>query len=210
MTEENNNQEIQPQNEEKRHWTAGSEQTLKWLLIWAAAFLGGFLAVMLVNTYTPFNQQLPPPRHHWEDEPFSYERFSAENDFRELHPEFEHGNFEHKKHNGERPGKNKKYLPNANPIGHAPFYSVANIEELPDKYKITVNLRKFNNDEKNVKVDIKPHLIKISGNVVTNTKEEQSSFSYSKSLTLSKKIDTDDVKKEVMGSKLIITAPFED
>ena len=216
MTEENNNQEINVENtettEKKKHWTAGNEETLKWVLIWFAAFLGGFFAVMVFNTCIPCGKFMPPPPpYHHMGRHFQPEHFMPDAEFDVMHEKFKNKDFEGKRFdNRKRNVNDKKQLPNANPIGRPSFNSVVNIEELPDKYKIIINLRRFNNDEKNVKVDIKAHSIKISGNAVNNTEEEQSSFSYSKTLTVSRKIDTDDVKKEVLGNKLIITAPIED
>ena len=216
MTEENNNQEINTDNPEKTNkkgWTDGNEETLKCVLVWAAAFLGGFFAVMLTKACCmPFDRTMPPPPFYEMDAPFHHHKhFMPEGSFEAINENFEIKDFEKGNFDKKFEGKMaKKKLPNANPIGHPPFNPVVNMEEMPDKYKITVNLRRFNNDEKNIKIDIKSHSVKISGTANTNTKEEQSSFSYSKSFTVSKKIDADNIKKEVVGNRLIITAPLED
>ena len=91
-----------------------------------------------------------------------------------------------------------------------PKFHIVNIEENNDNYKITIDLKQFHDDEKNVMVDVKPNYVKISGKASVKTEKEQSSFSYFQEIPLTKKIELEDIKKEKIGNNYIITIPFED
>lgn len=80
-------------------------------------------------------------------------------------------------------------------------------EELKDKYKITVDLKPFNNDEKNVDLKVKDNTISISANYQSKAKNEFNSSHFYQSLTLPEKLNIKEIKQEKKGSYLIITVP---
>jgi len=82
-------------------------------------------------------------------------------------------------------------------------------EESKDSYKITVDLKPFNNDEKNVDLKVKDNIISISANYQSKDKNEFSSSHFYQSLTLPAKLNVKDIKQEKQGASLVITIPKE-
>ena len=80
-------------------------------------------------------------------------------------------------------------------------------EETNNFYKISVNLKSFNNDPKNISTEIKGNTITISAQYKKEGKDKFSSSKYYQSMTLPFKIDAKAVKKEQEGDFLIITVP---
>lgn len=80
-------------------------------------------------------------------------------------------------------------------------------EEFKDKYEITINLKPFNNDENNIKVNVKDKTVIISADYKSQGKKKSNSASLYQSFTLSSKIDPKEVKKDKKGDLLIITIP---
>lgn len=183
FNEENNNQEP------KKHWMDGNDKTLKFLTVCLCAFLGGFLAVLTLSCFMtlshkharPFRPMNPAAREN---------TVIADEIFNDMRADFD--------------------VPPAMPPKRPLANRIVRVEENADAYKIYIDLKKFNNDENNVKIDIKPQFVKISGNSEINDKNEQSSFSYVKEFNLSRKVDVDDISKERVGNKYIITLPVED
>ena len=181
----------------KRDWAEGNIKTIKFLTVCLCAFLGGLAGVYIVDKTVPIT-----PRHRFPHE-IQRPHFAERYDFNDMQSALENPPEFNPEFNREFKGKK--------PIAKAPFgNSTANLEELPDAYKLYINLRRFNNDEKNVKVDITKHSIKISGKFESNTKGEQSSFVYKNDLILPREIEVDKVKKELVHNKLIYTMPVDD
>lgn len=189
MTDNFNEENKEP--ETKPHWSAGSDKTLKFLAVCLSAFLGGFLAVFAMSGILAISHKSAHKPYH-PMPPVAPINLADERFFEGMNDDFE--------------------IPDSKPPMPVPnkMQRIVNIEETPDSYKVYVNLKKFNNDEKNIKVNVKPHSIKISGNTSINNKNEQSSFSYSQELTLSRKIDVEEVSKERIGSRYVITLPVEE
>lgn len=180
----------------KPSWTDGNSEMIRLLTVALSSFLGAFLAVALlgrmllhdyVNSHIP-NPQTPvsqnatiEPSVFDEDEMFR----TLNRDFEMMTPRF------------------------VTPIATTKF-QVVKFEENNDNYKITIDLKQFHDDERNVTVDVKPHLVKISGKASMKSDNAQSSFSYFQEMPLAKKADIDDIKKEKIGNNYIITIPFED
>lgn len=83
-------------------------------------------------------------------------------------------------------------------------------EELKDSYKITVNLKPFNNDPNNIDLKVKGNRITISAKYKSKNKNEFNSSQFYESLTLPSKLDAGTIKKQKEGSNLIIVIPKED
>lgn len=80
-------------------------------------------------------------------------------------------------------------------------------EETKDAYKIIVDLKPFNKDEKNVDVKTLGNSIIISANYKSKDKNEFSSSQFYQSLSLPIKIDEKTVKKVKQGDSLVIIIP---
>lgn len=103
-----------------------------------------------------------------------------------------------------------------NTINQKPFLGLFNnqsgavnvqSEELKDKYKITVSLKPFNNDEKNVNVKVKGKEVTISAKYQSKEKNKTNSSEFLQTLTLSSKVNSKAVKREKQGDNLIISIP---
>lgn len=97
---------------------------------------------------------------------------------------------------------------------NASFIAMNNIglktEETKDAYKISVDLKPFNNDEKNVDVKTHGRTVSISAEYKSNDKQNFSSSKFHQTIMLPTKIETDEIKKEKKGDYLLITLPKED
>lgn len=93
----------------------------------------------------------------------------------------------------------------------ASFIAMNNVglktEETKDNYKISVDLKPFNNDEKNVDVKTHGRTVSISAEYKSNDKQNFSSSQFHQTLTLPSKIKTNEIKKEKQGDYLVITLP---
>lgn len=79
--------------------------------------------------------------------------------------------------------------------------------ETPNEYKIEIDLKPFDKNEKNVNVKIKGNTVKISAGYKTKDKTNYNSSQFYQSITLPSKIDASAIKKEKQGDLLIITIP---
>ena len=182
--DENNNRHDYDREHHELHHVLG---WVKVLLISFAAFLGAYLA-----TYYIVDQA-----RHTHGYPFA--RFERPNkDFmaqRRLYEDF---------NRFERDAlMMDKELMAKNPV---------KIKPLKDNegYKICINLKPFDDNEKNIKVDIKPNRVNISGQSDKVDKNNESEFSFAQSFILPETINVSKVKKERKGHKYIIILPFED
>lgn len=82
------------------------------------------------------------------------------------------------------------------------------IEDIPDKYVITVNLKQLGNDEKNVDLKIVNNIITISAKYDNkNEKGLHNSSSFYRTFTASENIDKDKITRFKNGDILTITIP---
>lgn len=86
-------------------------------------------------------------------------------------------------------------------------FTAIKTEEMPTLYKITIALSSFNNDPKNVNVEIKGNRVIISALYKANDNKEASSSQFYQSLTLASKIDANSIKKYQEKNSLIIEIP---
>lgn len=80
-------------------------------------------------------------------------------------------------------------------------------EELKDVYKITIDLKSFNNDPQNIDLKVKGNTITISAKYKSKNKNELSSSQFYQTLTLPSKIDTNNIKQHKEDNSLVITIP---
>ena len=83
------------------------------------------------------------------------------------------------------------------------------IEQKENEVIITVDLKRFDNDENNVNVVIEDNGIKIDGRVKKEKKGEYSESSFVQSVKFPNKFDTEKVSRTKKGNRLIIKLPFE-
>lgn len=188
--QENNNE----QDDHKLPWHNGNKKTLKFLAICLSAFLGGLVGMMILGsvfTLAHKNAKLyrpePPKMDNMMFMPRDFfEDFEAENS--EIQKDLQ--------------------IPPKPPIPRGK--RIVTLEENAESYRLYIDLNRFNNDEDNVKLTIKPREIKINGNSNVKYKAEESTFSFSQNIRLDKKIDVKDVTRQKIGNQLVVTLPIED
>lgn len=77
-------------------------------------------------------------------------------------------------------------------------------------YKMIIDLAPFNNNEKNVNVDVQENRVNVSGLGEKSTKNSDRIYTYSQSFVLPEKIETDKVTRERIKNDYIITMPIDD
>lgn len=80
-------------------------------------------------------------------------------------------------------------------------------QETKDAYKITIDLRPFNNDAKNVKFKLDDNRILISAQYKSNDKKNFNSAQFHQEMILPSKIEEDKITQQKKGNFLIITVP---
>lgn len=84
------------------------------------------------------------------------------------------------------------------------------IEQKEHEITVTVDLKRFDNDENNVNVVVEDNGIKIDGKVRKEKKGEFSESSFVQNVKFPNKFDKEKVSRIKKGNKLIIKLPFED
>lgn len=82
-------------------------------------------------------------------------------------------------------------------------------DDKKDAYKIIINLKNFDNNEKNIKLNINDNNVTIIATNTNTTKKEENFYTYTQSFNLPEKINTKLITKEKLGNKYIITLPLE-
>lgn len=78
-----------------------------------------------------------------------------------------------------------------------------------NEYVIVIDLKKFNNDERNITFDVNGKIITISGSIIKNKRNSENSYYFTESFEIPEKIDKADITKERIKNKYIITIPVE-
>ena len=84
------------------------------------------------------------------------------------------------------------------------------LEEYDKGYKLIIDLKHFNNDINNIKLDINADRVSILGATEKDDKNSVYSLNYSQTYKLGDKINAKNVTKEVTGGKAIVYLPFLD
>ena len=171
---ENFNNENQNENyttpEQKPNWTDGNQNTLKFLAMCLSALLGGFLAIFALGGIMSLEDKKMQERHPFKTSKYNYNKVAYDNYMKTFEDDFDKEfqrniDYMNQKQHMPRPHKMPKTL---------------RFEQNSDNYKLYINLRKFNNDEKNIKLTIKPNSIKIDGKA--ETKKEKSQLQHAKTM----------------------------
>ena len=86
---------------------------------------------------------------------------------------------------------------------------VIRAEQLPDAYKITIDLRPFDNNEKNVEVKTEGNMLLIDAAGETNSKNNTKIVKYSQAFRFGESIKTNEITKVREGNNYIITVPID-
>lgn len=84
------------------------------------------------------------------------------------------------------------------------------IEQNDKEAIVTVDLKKFDNNEDNINIKIEDNGIKIDGKVKKESKNGISESSFVQNVIFPNKFEKDKIQKNKKGNKLTITLPFED
>jgi HSP20 family molecular chaperone IbpA len=95
------------------------------------------------------------------------------------------------------------FLPKTRPM-------LVNLVKENDEYKVIVDLKPLEGNEKDVTVKIKDNVISIRGELNKQTTGSEKILNFSQSYYLDEKLETDKISKEKKGDKYIITIPFKD
>lgn len=160
---------------------------LKYLVITLAAFAGAFFAVYFIadiKLHEYFTPHLPPPSVRVEDlDDILREQDRMMQDLMRL-------------------------TPNLNPF----FINPVKLQTFQDndEYKIILDLKPFGGNENNIKVDVTPTSVKVSGKSQKKDKHNEDEVSFYQSFALPKKADPKGVTKEKNGNRYVITIPIAD
>ena len=86
----------------------------------------------------------------------------------------------------------------------------AHVEKNDDAYKIVIDLRPFDNDEKNVEIRTQGNTLIIDAAGERNSRRGEEIVKYSQAFAFSENIDADEITKVREGHNYIITVPFND
>lgn len=87
---------------------------------------------------------------------------------------------------------------------------LVNLVKENNEYKVVVDLKPLENNEKDVKVNIKDHVITVSGEIDKKAFAGEKIINFSQSYYVDEDLQTERITKEKKGDKYIITVPFED
>lgn len=84
------------------------------------------------------------------------------------------------------------------------------VEKNADAYKIILDLRPFDNNEKNVEIKTQGNTLVINAAGEKNANNREEIVKYSQAFAFSEDIDADEITKVQEGNNYIITVPFAD
>ncbi len=87
---------------------------------------------------------------------------------------------------------------------------LVNLVQEEDEYKLVVDLRQLDNNEKGISFNLDNNVATVSGEMEKKAKNSERIVNFSQSYYLNNKLIVDKIKKERKGDKYIITIPFED
>lgn len=88
--------------------------------------------------------------------------------------------------------------------------SVISVEKLDDEYKIIVDLKPFDNNEKYVKFELNNNIATVSASIEKEKRHRDSIIEFSQTFYIDGNIDKKDIKKEKNHNQYIITIPLKD
>lgn len=101
-------------------------------------------------------------------------------------------------------------MTNENPFEPKMRPMLVNLVKENNEYKVIVDLKPLENNEKDINVKIKDHIITVSGELDEKSFAGERIVNFSQSYYLDEDLETDKISKEKKGDKYIITIPFSD
>ena len=98
-------------------------------------------------------------------------------------------------------------------MGLPPMYknkSMVVVDKLDDEYKIFVDLRPFDNNEKNVNFELNNNMATVSASIEKEKRHRDSIVEFSQTFYLDGDLDKKNIKTEKERGKYIITIPLKD
>lgn len=86
---------------------------------------------------------------------------------------------------------------------------LVNLVKEPSEYKVIVDLKPFENKEKEINVVIDNNILTINGEIDKKTYSSEKIVRFSQSYYLDEELEDNKITKEKKGDKYIITIPFE-
>jgi HSP20 family molecular chaperone IbpA len=83
------------------------------------------------------------------------------------------------------------------------------VEKIPNAYKFIIDLRPFDNNEKNIDVKFDGNTLIINASGEKNSKRKQEIVNYSQTFSFAEKINADEITKVREADRYIITVPFD-
>lgn len=112
-------------------------------------------------------------------------------------------NYEKDMQNFESKLEDNPFVPKSRPM-------LVNLVKEKNEYKVIVNLKPLEGNEKGVDVKIKNNIVSVNGELEKNTHRGEEIVSFSQSYYLDEELLTDKISKEKLDNKYIITIPFKD
>lgn len=169
--------------EEIKHCFLCKHPAIKFVLIGLSVFLGAFLAFYVVADWH-FKRMFDPVIQ------------MRNMDRAMMHQERQMDKFVQKEFQ-----KGQRMIQNTAPFIH--------VDRADDNYKIIIDLKPFDNDEKNIEVKANGNTITINGAGEKNSHHGQEITHYSQTFAFGERINAQDITKVRQGNNYIITIPFE-
>lgn len=87
---------------------------------------------------------------------------------------------------------------------------LVNLVKEPSEYKLIVDLKPLNGNDKNIDIQFKDKMLTISGNLDEVDKHSERVVRFSQSFYVDDELNIEKMTKEKHGNKYIITIPFSD
>lgn len=87
---------------------------------------------------------------------------------------------------------------------------LVNLVREADEYKVIVDLKPLDGNEKNVNVKLNDNVVTVSGELGKIDRRGEKIMNFSQAFYLDEKVNADKITKERKGNKYIITLPFEE
>lgn len=96
------------------------------------------------------------------------------------------------------------------PPNHIRKHNTIDFFRTPDEYKFIIDLKPFNNNINNIKINSEGHDITISGEANIKNKHSETFNSFSQTYTLDDDANLEKMTKKKVNNRYIITIPLED
>ena len=88
--------------------------------------------------------------------------------------------------------------------------NVVNLRQSDDNYQIMIDLKPFDNNEKNVNITVSGQTLTINGAGISSSKHGEKMVKFSQSYMFGKNVKLSNLTKRQEGNLLVVTIPIED